>query len=160
VRLDDGILERIGEKSPEVHRGPAGKLAPEMLKLLEGASEKHLGAWYPVHHGYEVQIMDASDPFHRTGAIYSLAKAEAVPAKANGEWRTMIITLEGERITVEVDGKRLSSFDATEKDLPPRQKWTEPIREIKRPAHGYIGLQSHDPGDVVWFRELSVKLRR
>ena len=25
------------------------------------------------HHGYEVQIMDAADPFHRSGAIYSLA---------------------------------------------------------------------------------------
>jgi arylsulfatase A-like enzyme len=157
VRLDDGIVGKIGEKSPEVHRGPNGRLSPELLKVLEGASEKHLGAWYPVHHGYEVQIMDATDAFHRTGAIYSLAKAEAVPVKAQGDWRTMIITLEGERITVELDGKRLSSFDAAASDLPPRRNWTEPVREIKRPTRGYIGLQSHDPGDVVWFREVSVK---
>jgi arylsulfatase A-like enzyme len=157
VRLDDGILGKIGEKSLEVHRDAKGKLSPDMIKRLEESSEKHLGAWYPVHHGYEVQIMDASDAFHRTGAIYSLAKAEAVPAKPQDEWRTMIITLEGERVIVEVDGKRLSSFDAAATDLPPRQKWTEPIREIKRPTHGYIGLQNHDPGDVVWFKEVSVK---
>ena len=26
-----------------------------------------------------------------------------------------------------------------------------------RPATGYIGLQNHDPGDVVWFKEISVR---
>ena len=69
----------------------------------------------------------------------------------------MIITLDGERITVEVDGKRLTSFDATSTDNPPRKNWTEPIRELKRPTRGYIGLQNHDPGDVVWFKEVSVQ---
>src|SRR4051812_16567307 len=29
--------------------------------------------WYPVHHGYEVQICDGADEYHRTGAIYSLS---------------------------------------------------------------------------------------
>jgi hypothetical protein len=53
-------------------------------------------------------------------------------------------------------GKRLSSFDAAA-DHPPRKNWTEPIREPKRPTHGYIGLQNHDPGDVVWFKEVSVR---
>lgn len=157
VRLDDGVVGKIGEKSPEVHRDANGKLSPEMLKRLEEASEKQLGAWYPVHHGYEVQIMDAADEFHRTGAIYSLAKAEPVPAKAQTEWRTMIVTLDGERITVDVDDKPLSAFDATAADLPPRKQWTEPIREIKRPTVGYVGLQNHDPGDVVWFKEVSVR---
>ena len=156
VRLDDGIIGRIGEQSPAVQRDARGKLSREMIQRLEEASEKHLGAWYPVHHGYEVQIMDATDAFHRTGAIYSLAKAAPVPEKPQTEWRTMIITLEGERISVEVDGKRLSAFDAAA-DFPPRQHWTEPLREIKRPTIGYLGLQNHDPGDVVWFKEVSVR---
>jgi hypothetical protein len=156
VRIDDGILQRIGEKSPEVRRNALGFLGPAMIERFKEASEKQLGAWYPVHHGYEVQIMDASDESHRTGAIYSLTKAAPLPAKAQAEWRTMIIKLSGERIAVEVDGKALSSFDAAG-PLPPRQKWTEPIREIKRPTAGYIGLQSHDPGDVVWFKEISVR---
>ncbi|MBM4016962.1 MAG: DUF1080 domain-containing protein [Planctomycetes bacterium] len=157
VRLDDGVVAKVGEKSPEVHRDAKGKLSPEMIDRLKEASEKHLGGWYPVHHGYEVQIQDASDEFHRTGAIYSLAKAAPVPEKPEPDWRTMIITLDGQRITVDVDGKRLSSFDATAPDNPPRKNWTEPIRELKRPTHGYIGLQNHDPGDVVWFKEVSVR---
>ena len=69
----------------------------------------------------------------------------------------MIITLDGERITVAVNGKRLSSFDAAAPDNPPRKNWTEPIRELKRTTHGYLGLQNHDPGDVVWFKEISVR---
>jgi hypothetical protein len=157
VRMDDGALARIGEKSPEVHRDAKGKLPPEMIERLKESSEKHLGGWYPVHHGYEVQICDASDAWHRTGAIYSLAKAAPVPEKPQLEWRTMVIVLDGECITVDVDGKRLSSFDATAADNPPRKNWTEPIRELKRPTHGYIGLQNHDPGDVVWFKEVSVR---
>ena len=111
----------------------------------------------PVHDGYEVQIQDAADPWHRTGAIYSLAKAAPVPEKPQAEWRTTVITLDGERITVEVDGQHLSSFDAGAADNPPRKNWFEPIRELKRPTRGYLGLQNHDPGDVVWFKEVSVR---
>ena len=51
VRIDDGIVAKIGEKSPEVHRDANGKLLPQMIDKLKEASEKHLGGWYPVHHG-------------------------------------------------------------------------------------------------------------
>ena len=66
-------------------------------------------------------------------------------------------TLDVERIAVDVDGKRLSSFDPRAADNSPRKNWTEPTRDLKRPTHGYIGLQNHDPGDVVWFQEVSVR---
>ena len=38
-----------------------------------------------------------------------------------------------------------------------RKHWSEPIRERNRPTRGYIGLQNHDPGDVVWFKEVSLR---
>jgi hypothetical protein len=157
IRIDDGILSRIGEKTHGVERKQDGSLSPEMVSRMKEASEKQLGAWYAVHHGFEVQILDAGDSWHRTGSIYSLAEATAAPAKATGDWRTMIITLEGERVSVEVDGKSVSSFDAAGPNLPARKSWSEPVREIKRPTHGYIGLQNHDPGDVVWFKEVAVR---
>jgi hypothetical protein len=157
IRIDDGILSRIGEKTHGVQREKDGQLSPEMVSRMKEASEKQLGAWYPVHHGFEVQINDAGDSWHRTGAIYSLAEAAALPAKPSAEWRTMIITLDGDRVTVDVDGKVVSKFDAAAVTRPPRKSWSEPIREIKRPTHGYIGLQNHDPGDVVWFKEVAVR---
>jgi hydrogenase maturation factor len=156
IRLDDGVLARVGDKSPPVRREPNGKLSKAMLDILKESSEKELGAWYPVHHGYEVQICDTADARHRTGAIYSLAEAApSPPAPADG-WRTLIVTLDGERVLVDLDGQRLSTWDAQTVSRSQRH-WTEPKLDAKRPTVGYIGLQNHDPGDVVWFREISVR---
>ncbi|MDO8629799.1 MAG: hypothetical protein Q7R41_04840 [Phycisphaerales bacterium] len=69
----------------------------------------------------------------------------------------MIITLSGERITVDVDGSRTTNFAPRSSDLPPRKQWHEPKREPPRPEAGYIGLQNHDPGDIVWFKEVCVR---
>jgi len=157
VRLDDGVLDWVGKDSPAVSRDREGKLSAEMINRMKDASEKEQGAWYAVHHGYEVQICDTGDAMHRTGAIYSLAGAAAVDKAKPGQWRTMIITLDGNLVKVELDGKLLAMFDPASKDVPPRKIWHEPKREHPRPQAGYIGLQTHDPGDVVWFKEVSVK---
>jgi hypothetical protein len=162
VRLDEGVLDWVGKDSPAVERDKDGKLSAEMIARMEAASEKEQGAWYAVHHGYEVQICDTGDALHRTGAIYSLApaaEASKLAAADSGKpaWRTMIITLDGNLVRVEVDGKLLTQFDPASKDNPPRKIWHEPKREPHRPEAGYIGLQTHDPGDVVWFKEVSVR---
>jgi hypothetical protein len=69
----------------------------------------------------------------------------------------MIVTLAGNRVFVDLDGQRITSFDPASPDLPPRKQWHEPKREPKRPEAGYIGLQNHDPGDIVWFKEIGVR---
>jgi hypothetical protein len=157
VRMDDGVLSWIGRESIAVKRDAAGKLSPEMVARMSEASEKENGAWYAVHHGFEVQIMDSGDEFHRTGSIYSYATAAALPKAPGDGWRTMIITLRGSVVLVELDGKQLTRFDSAAKDLPARQKWHEPKRDVTRPTHGYFGLQVHDPGDRVHFKEVSVR---
>lgn len=155
VRIDEGILKQT-EKPTALVRGPDGKLTREMLQKIMDMSERDIGPWYAVHHGYEVQICDDADDYHRTGAIYSLSKAAELP-KSKGEWRTMIITLNGNKVSVDVNGKRISNFDSESADVPARKVWHEPRREPKRPTAGYIGLQTHDPGDVVYFKEISVR---
>jgi hypothetical protein len=157
VRIDDGMLEHLKDDVPAASRTADGSLTPDGLKAMQEASEKALGPWYAVHHGYEVQIADAGDEWHRTGAIYSLAKAADLPPRPADGWRTMIITLQGEQVLVDVDGQRVTDFNAAAKDLPARKAWHEPKRETKRPTSGYLGLQNHDPGDVVWFKEVSVR---
>ena len=156
VRLADGILEQVGKPGAAFDRDAAGKISKESMEKMQTSAERDEGPWYAVHHGYEVQIADGGDAFHRTGSIYSLAPSSAAPTQG-GEWRTMVITLNGERILVELDGQRVSSLDVTSPDLPARKQWHEPKREPKRPGAGYIGLQNHDPGDVVWFKEVSVR---
>ena len=154
VRLSDGILEQAGRPGPAFDRS-SGKISKASMDVVKAGAERAEGPWYAVHHGYEIQIADTGDAFHRTGAIYSLAPstAEAKP----GEWRTMIITLAGERITVEIDGQVTTRFDPTSPTVPPRKTWSEPKREPRRPQAGYIGLQNHDPGEIVWYREISLR---
>jgi hypothetical protein len=156
VRLADGILDQVANPGAAFERDAAGKISKASMETMKESGERDEGPWYAVHHGYEVQIADTGDALHRTGAIYSLAPSSAATQHA-GEWRTMIITLAGSRISVAVDGKQVSSLDTASPDLPARKQWHEPKREPKRPEVGYIGLQNHDPGDVVWFKEVSVR---
>jgi hypothetical protein len=120
-------------------------------------ADKPKDEWFAVHHGYEVQICDVDDEFHRTGALYSLSKASAAPGKV-GEWNTLEITLNGDRVTTAVNGVKVSEFDSS-KPVPERTKDYEPERG-PRPESGYIGLQNHDDaakGSHVYFKEVSVR---
>jgi hypothetical protein len=113
--------------------------------------------WYAVHHGFEVQIMDAGKEERRTGSIYTFAKAKPSPAKV-GEWNTLEVTLKGQRIETVINGVAVSEFDAS--SLEPQATDTtgegDPARG-PRPTRGYIGLQNHDENSVVLFKEVSIR---
>lgn len=158
VRIDDGILKQINKNHAPATRDSEGSLTKGSLQVFMDASEKELGPWYAVHHGYEVQICDGADAKRgRTGAIYSLAESSSVSDKPPTDWKTMIITLQGNLVLVDIDGQRVTAFDPAGKDVPAEREWYEPKREPKRPTTGYLGLQNHDPGDVVYFKEVSVR---
>jgi hypothetical protein len=116
--------------------------------------ERPKDEWYSVHHGYEVQICDSADPFHRTGAVYSLSKADKEPGKV-GEWNTLEIALKGDLVVVSVNGEEVDEFDP-KGPVPERTKDYEPERG-PRPESGYIGLQNHDEGSHVYFRAVKVR---
>lgn len=111
--------------------------------------------WFAVHHGYEVQIDDAADPFHRTGSLYSLTEAKATVDAKPGEWITMLIKLDGDRTISTVNGKEMTDYKEGQ-PVPPKKAASEPERG-PRPQMGFIGLQNHDKGSKVSFKEVSVK---
>ena len=111
--------------------------------------------WYAVHNGYEVQIDAGGDDWHCTGAIYSLSKASERAQKPQGEWNTMEITLKGQETIVVLNGKKVNDFFGNQA-VPERKQWFEPVRG-PRPDVGYIGLQNHDKGSTVYFKEVSVR---
>ena len=162
VRIADGILDQVDKPGAAFKRDAKGTPSKESMEKMKATGENEEGPWFAVHRGYEVQIAGGTgaDPLHRTGSIYSLAPSSAPSDKA-GDWKTMIITLDGKRIFVDLDGERVTSFDSEAAGQLPRKQWHEPKREPKRPEVGYLGLQNHDPGDIVWFKEVSVRpLRR
>ena len=156
VRIADGILEQAKNPGAAFERDAAGKPSDESMEAMKSSAEKEEGPWFAVHRGYEVQIAGDADAWHRTGAIYSLAPSRGAASKTS-DWQTMVITLAADRIFVDLNGERVTSFYPKSPELPPRKQWHEPKREPKRPELGYIGLQNHDPGDVVWFKEVSVR---
>ncbi len=157
VRIADGILEHVKQPGAAFDRNADGRISPDSMKRMMESADRDEGPWFAVHHGYEVQIMDSNDTYHCTGAIYSLAPSSAHLTRPPGEWKTMIITLAGNRILVDYEGERVTQFDPASPAVPSKREWFEPKREPKRPEVGYIGLQNHDPGDVVWFKEISVR---
>lgn len=114
--------------------------------------------WFAVHHGYEVQICDKQNEYHRTGAIYSLSKSTKLPTKPPGQWNTLEITLKGDLIKVAINGVNVNTFDPKRRAPERKEQW-EPERGA-RPRDGYIGIQNHDDyatGKHVYFKEVSVR---
>jgi hypothetical protein len=114
--------------------------------------------WYPIHFGYEVQIDNSDDDWHCTGVIYSMSKAKARPQKAPGEWNTMDITLRGDETVVRLNGILITDFHdrPAAADVPARKHWYEGVRG-PRAETGYMGVQNHDTGSSVFFKEVSYR---
>ena len=111
--------------------------------------------WDAVNFGYEVQIDNNGSDYHRTGCLYSFTKAKTRVSSDVGEWATMIITLDGKRTRVEVNGQLVTDY---KEGQPVRERmiWYEGERR-PRPESGYIGLQNHGHGAEVHFKEVSVR---
>lgn len=96
--------------------------------------------WVAVNHGYEIQICDAAQPEHDTGSIYSFADSEGVPTKEPGEWNQMRILVVGNEYQVTINGEEVVTFSGD------------------RGLRGHVGLQNHDDGSPVRFRNIRVTL--
>ena len=117
--------------------------------------------WMPVHYGYEVQIDNEpeksnEDDYHVTGTLYSLTKPLARPGKPGPEWNTMEITLDGPKTTVVVNGLKVTEY--TEGEPVPERKFDFEPQRGTRPNQGYIGLQNHSENDIVFFKQVAVKM--
>lgn len=163
--MEDGALKTSGGMGLLVYDGK--KIGDAVLRVVYKPESSHSNAgvfirvpepphdpWFAVHKGYEVQIQDTGDEFHRTGSIYSLAPSAEFPPSDDG-WNTMEIVLEGPTTRIAVNGKVVNEFESSQ-EVPERKKWFEPQRG-PRPDAGYIGLQNHDEESTVYFREVSVR---
>jgi hypothetical protein len=121
-------------------------------------AEEPSDPWYAVHHGYEIQIADGGGPYRTTGAVYSFAKVADAAPREPGEWNTLEITLDGDRVRTRLNGKPAADFDPS--DAPPELQKRGGMGDPEagpRPSKGFIGLQNHDDSVVVYFKEVSVR---
>jgi sugar phosphate isomerase/epimerase len=96
-----------------------------------------------IYHSFEVQIYDAGEDIHKTGAIYDAVAPIKDVQEPTGEWNYMKITCRGKRVRVELNGVQVVDWE-----MEPRGK----IKDFA--AEGYIGLQNHDSIAPVYFRNI------
>jgi Domain of Unknown Function (DUF1080) len=110
--------------------------------------------------GIEVAIDDTTAAgYHDTGAIYDLVKPSRNAMKPPGQWNHLVITCDGPKIAVELNGETVTRMELDE--------WTTPNRRPDGSAHkfdvayndhprsGYIGLQDH--GSPCWFKNIRIR---
>ena len=92
----------------------------------------------PVARGIEVQIYDSGSKKegakltdHDSGGIIPGLPPQKNTAKPAGEWNRFVITSQGDKLTVKLNGAVVNEVDLTKGALK------------SRPATGYIGFQDH-----------------
>lgn len=99
-----------------------------------------------IYHSFEIQISDAEEGIHKTGAVYDAEPPTADAARPTGEWNHFKITFQGSRIQVELNGKAVLDWQ-----VQPRGK----VKDFA--AEGYVGLQNHDSISPVSFKNVYIK---
>jgi hypothetical protein len=115
----------------------------------------------PVQSGLEVQILSGDETdMHSFGAIYDLVAPSRNATHGPGKWDTVEVKCQGPKITVKVNGEKVSSIDCDEWHEAGKRldgsttKFKTAVKDF--PRSGFIGLQDH--GDNVWFK--NIKLRK
>lgn len=111
--------------------------------------------------GLEVAIDDTPTAgFHDTGAIYDLVKPTKNAMKPAGEWNHLVITCDGPRISIELNGNIVTRMNLDQWTIPNRRPdGSEHKFDVAYKDHaraGYIGLQDH--GSACWYKNIKLKV--
>ncbi|MDF1824063.1 MAG: DUF1080 domain-containing protein [Verrucomicrobiales bacterium] len=105
----------------------------------------------PVESGFEVQILDSSGKsdeemgHHDNGGVIKTQGASKNMTIPAGEWNRMTVTVQGDHLTVILNGEKVQDLDLAAKK--PKEKALH--------EEGYITIQDH--GLPFWVRDLRVK---
>ena len=100
--------------------------------------------------GFEAQVNNTyeSDP-KKTGSLYAVSNVLEAPAK-DGEWFPYEIRVEGNHVRISAAGKPLVDYY--------EPAGVTPGKDFDRAlGAGTFALQAHDPGSVVYFKDLKVQ---
>jgi hypothetical protein len=160
----DGAIVIHGPRSHLFYTGPVGahdfknfELSLEILTRPGANSGVFIHtAWqdagWPAQ-GYEVQVNNSHQDPKRTAGLYAV-QDNCDPVAADGTWFTLLIRVEGRRVTTQVDGKTVCDFTEPADFMPPADF------ARRRLSHGTIALQGHDPASEVHYRNLRIRLLR
>lgn len=100
--------------------------------------------------GFEVQVNNSHTDWRRSGGLYAVEDVQQAPA-ADGEWFTLHVIVQGDRVAVLVGPKLLVNWTQP-------ADWTPPEGMAGRVLDsGTFALQGHDPESTVYYKNIRVK---
>lgn len=101
--------------------------------------------------GYEVQVNQSHTDWRKTGSLYSFNDVKDVYVN-DGEWYTEHIIVKGDQVIVKINGETVMEYIESEDKNRPENAGEKKI------DRGTIALQAHDPGSVIYFRSVKIKI--
>lgn len=100
-------------------------------------------------YGFETQVNVTQGDWIKTGSLYGVVNMALTPAQDN-KWWTQHIIVNGNKVTVKIDGKTVLEYNEPA-GAKPGEDYTRKI------AEGTFALQAHDPKSVIRYRNIRVK---
>ena len=161
--VKDGMLIVKGDRSHLFYVGPVGganftnfefkadvMTQPNANSGLYFHTEYQDAGW--PDKGYEVQVNNSHSDWKRTGGLYAVVDVKEAPAKDN-EWFTEQINVQGKHIVIMVNGK--VTVDYTEPEGISQTGY--PGMPGRKLSSGTFAVQGHDPGSVIYYKNIMVK---
>ena len=160
--VEDGAIKAVGPRAHAFYAGNVhgGKFDDFELRLDVKTLKNSNGGVY-IHteyqesgwpsKGYEVQVNNTHKDWKKTGGLYAI-RDNKEPFK-DGEWMKYRIVVKDKAIKIWVNDKQL--VDYTEDEGEERPKGMEGRWLI--PGGGTIGLQGHDPGSTIFYKNIRIK---
>ena len=157
--IENGAFRAKGPRSHLFYVGDSGPFVNFELKVDVLTKKNSNGGIY-FHtkfqktgwpkYGFEAQVNNSYKRDKRkTGSLYAVQDVLDPPAQ-DDKWFTEHIIVKGRRVVIKVDGKTVVDYTEPE-DTTPGKDFT---RKLDR---GTFALQAHDPGSIVYFRNIRVK---
>lgn len=162
-KLEDGAMARTGSAGDIWTKERYGDFVLEVEFKTKGNSGVFIrtdNPKDPVQTGIEIQVDNPGGPNkHSVGALYDLVAPTRNAAKKD-DWNKFVITCEGGKISVELNGEKINQMnvddwkDAGKNPDGTNNKYKRAVKDWKR--EGHIGFQDH--GGQVAYRNVRVKL--
>lgn len=157
-RIEDGAIVAQGERSHAFYVGDDQPFKNFELKvdvMTQPGSNggiyfhtKYQESGWPKA-GFECQVNVTQGDWIKTGSLYGLACLGVTPAQDN-KWWTQHIIVQGNKVTVLIDGKKVLEYN--------EPAGAQPGKDFARKIdQGTFALQAHDPKSVVRYKNIRVK---
>jgi len=162
ISVEDGLLKVAGPRAHAFYVGQVGgadfknfELLVEVKTLPKANSGIFIHTAYQEtdwpEKGYEIQVNQSHSDWRKSGSLYAVQDVAEVHVK-DGEWYTYHVIVNGDQISVALNGKVVMEYDESADT-----KRASPLGK-KRFDRGTIALQAHDPESVVYYRSVKIKL--